>query len=254
LRKEAIQNTKYKLSNIWVEHICEEKREKRASMPVLDSCCCKFSNKNGSIAIGVLLLAGSLVLLGVSVGFVAGWEEFDLSFLVDASNRLRDSCAKSKMNANYTGNCTKREWAWTQVDSLHERLNNVSTVLQDIGPVWKNEFISLYNFLPWYALANVLLIVGGIKEIRGLLLIWMVATVITLIWEFTLLSILFSYDTTFGFVLTFAMLQLANFGLNGYFLLVVFSFYQELTAQRIKDIIIGRAEEYIQKSSNGETA
>ena len=80
----------------------------------------------------------------------------------------------------------------------------------------KNEFISLYNFLPWYALANVLLIVGGIKvgssnsaflewiaffvgflvyrwilitelemefsfvffqEIRGLLLIWMVATV-----------------------------------------------------------------------------
>ena len=31
--------------------------------------------------------------------------------------------------------------------------------------------------------------------------------VITLIWEFTLLSILFSYDTTFGFVLTFAILQ-----------------------------------------------
>ena len=25
---------------------------------------------------------GTLVLLGVSVGFVAGWEEFDLSFLV----------------------------------------------------------------------------------------------------------------------------------------------------------------------------
>lgn len=77
---------------------------------------------------------------------------------------------------------------------------------------------------------------------------------ITLIWEFTLLSILFSYDTTFGFVLTFAILQLANFGVNGYFILVVFSFYQELTAQRIKDIIIGRAEEYIQKSSNGEAA
>ena len=68
----------------------------------------------------------------------------------------------------------------SQVDNLHERLSNVSTVLQDIGPVWyfvhiwlswfckfcifrKNEFISLYNFLPWYALANVLLIVGGIK-------------------------------------------------------------------------------------------
>ena len=184
---------------------------------------------------------------------------------VDASNRLRSSCEKSKMDANYTGNCTKREWAWrqvvffllllilfmtfphlfsftllsnwvvyclqlflrwtgvllfvfvyfpvvrrcfnfhglsssvllylvvqlrlgcvllsadiSQVDNLHERLSNVSTVLQDIGPVWyfvdiwyswfskfcifrKNEFISLYNFLPWYALANVLLIVGGIK-------------------------------------------------------------------------------------------
>ena len=25
---------------------------------------------------------GTLILLGVSVGFVAGWEEFDLSFLV----------------------------------------------------------------------------------------------------------------------------------------------------------------------------
>ena len=33
--------------------------------------------------------------------------------------------------------------------------------------------------------------------------------VITLIWEFTLLSILFSYDTTFGFVLTFAILQVS---------------------------------------------
>ena len=93
------------------------------------------------------------------------------------------------------------------------------------------------------------------QEIRGLLLIWMVATVsfaiiaiiiiihchctiaiimiaiailiplqplslpmfanvcqvITLIWEFTLLSILFSYDTTFGFVLTFALLQVDLF-------------------------------------------
>ena len=34
---------------------------------------------------------------------------------VDASNRLRSSCEKSKMDANYTGNCTKREWAWRQV-------------------------------------------------------------------------------------------------------------------------------------------
>ena len=35
--------------------------------------------------------------LSVSVGFIAGWEDFDLSFLVDASNRLRDSCKESRM-------------------------------------------------------------------------------------------------------------------------------------------------------------
>ena len=36
-----------------------------------------------------------------------------------------------------------------QVDSLHERLESVSGVLKEIGPVWKNEFISLFSFLPW---------------------------------------------------------------------------------------------------------
>jgi hypothetical protein len=90
----------------------------------------------------------------------------------------------------------------------------------------KNEFISLFAFLPWYALANVLLILGGVKEIRALLLVWLVATFVSLVWEFTLLSILFSYDTTVGFVLTFAMLHLINFGIVSYFILVVFSFYQ----------------------------
>ena len=49
-----------------------------------------------------------------------------------------------------------------------------------------------------YGLVNVFLILGSVKEIRFALLIWIVGTVITLIWEFTLLSILFSYDTTVG--------------------------------------------------------
>jgi hypothetical protein len=49
-----------------------------------------------------------------------------------------------------------------------------------------------------YGLVNVFLILGSVKEIRFALIIWIVATVITLIWEFTLLAILFSYDTTVG--------------------------------------------------------
>ena len=43
-----------------------------------------------------------------------------------------------------------------------------------------------------------LLIIGAVKEIRVLLIIWVVATLAVLVWEFVLLSILFSYDTTVG--------------------------------------------------------
>ena len=92
--------------------------------------------------------------------------------------------------------------------------------------MWKNEFISLFCFMPWYALINLLLIIGAVKEIRGLLLVWLVATVIALVWEFVLLSILFSFDTTVGFVLTLSVLHLFNFVLLSYFILVVFSYYQ----------------------------
>ena len=94
-----------------------------------------------------------------------------------------------------------------------------------------------------YGLVNVFLILGSVKEIRFALIIWIVATIITLIWEFTLLSILFSYDTTVGrlmtrftsfhkkhfvsgFVLTLAILHLLNFCLLSYFIIVVFSYYQ----------------------------
>ena len=91
---------------------------------------------------------------------------------------------------------------------------------------------------------NVFLILGSVKEIRFALLIWILATIVTLIWEFVLLSILFSYDTTVGksilsetfelksyetiteFVLILAILHLLNFILLSYFIIVVFSYYQ----------------------------
>ena len=50
------------------------------------------------------------------------------------------------------GNCTNREWVATKVDNLQGKLNNISEILREIGPVWKNEFISLFAFLPWYGL------------------------------------------------------------------------------------------------------
>lgn len=114
----------------------------------------------------------------------------------------------------------------------------MSSTLKEIGPVWKNEFISLFCFMPWYALINLLLIIGAVKEIRGLLLVWLVATVIALVWEFVLLSILFSFDTTVGFVLTLSVLHLFNFVLLSYFILVVFSYYQVCPTTQCKSIII----------------
>ena len=80
-----------------------------------------------------------------SVGFIAGWEHFDTSFLVDASNKIRSRC----LEEDYVGNCTKREWVANKVDNLQVKLNNISDTLKEIGPVWKNEFISLFSFLPW---------------------------------------------------------------------------------------------------------
>jgi len=194
------------------------------------------SNRSGTIAIGGFLLVFTIILLGVSVGFIAGWEDFDTSFLVDASNKLRSQCEQE----DYVGNCTNREWVAAKVDNLQVKLNNISETLQEIGPVWKKQFISLFAFLPWYGLANVILIIGAVKEIRILLIIWGVATLAALVWEFVLLSILFTYDTTVGFVLTLAILQLVGFSVFSYFILIVFSFYQEMTAQTIKKMLMTR--------------
>jgi len=210
------------------------------------------SNKTGSLAIGVLLLTCTTINIGLSVGFIAGWEHFDTSFLVDASNRLRDWCEESRMNVNYTGNCTKREWAITQVDNLHEKIGTYSETLKVMGPVMKNSLISAWAFLPWYAFACVLLILGALREIKLLLIIWMVATLAALIWGFVIHAILFSFDTTIGFVLVLAMIYLMEFVIISYFILIVFSFYQELTAKTIKELIIGRAEDYMEKINNTE--
>ena len=43
-----------------------------------------------------------------------------------------------------------------------------------------------------------MLILGAVREIRIMLVVWMLATLTALVWEFVLLSILFSYDTTVG--------------------------------------------------------
>ena len=64
-----------------------------------------------------------------------------------------------------------------------------------------------------YALANILLIIGARKEIKLLLLVWMLFSVGFLIWSFVLVSIMFTYDTTPGFVIGLAVAQLANFAI-----------------------------------------
>jgi len=206
-------------------------------MPALDSCC-GISNKTGTITIGTLLLLSTIILLGVCIGFVAGWEDFDTSFLVDASNKIRSSCNGTTFAS--TTNCTTRGWVAGKVDNLQSKLNNISDTLRKIGPVWKNEFISLFAFLPWYGFANVLLILGAVKEIRILLVLWTLTTIVALIWGFVLLSILFSYDTTVGFVVGMAVMQILGFSVMCFFMVIVFSFYQELTAQTIKEIIAGK--------------
>ena len=136
--------------------------------------CSQASPKQGSIVIGVLLLTFSVVLTGgeyssdsnsvillsfqsVLASFLAGntltppslwmlltgqgfpcWTGKIISLDI---HRIRSRC----LEEDYVGNCTKREWVASKVDN-----NNISDTLVEIGPVWKNEFISLFSFLPWY--------------------------------------------------------------------------------------------------------
>ena len=52
-----------------------------STMPVVNSCCFKCSNRTGSIVIGALLFVFCLAFLGVCIGLVAGWDDFDTDFL-----------------------------------------------------------------------------------------------------------------------------------------------------------------------------
>ena len=58
-----------------------------------------------------------------------------------------------------------------------------------------------------------LLIIGARKEIKLLLLIWLLFSIGFLIWSFVLVSIMFTYDTTPRFVVGVAIAQLANFAI-----------------------------------------
>lgn len=145
-----------------------------------------------------------------------------------------------------------------------------------------------------------MLVIAARKEIKILLLLWIAFTVGFLIWSFVLVSIMFGYNTTAGFVAGVGIAQLFNFIIMiGYekntkrflsfqknnqpsqkigflkkvpisvltfsssanvnynlvfnsFVLVVFSFYQEMVAQTIKEVIVGR-EEYMAAPAPGET-
>ena len=100
----------------------------------------------------------------------------------------------------------------TIAQELREKLETLKDIFQEeIRPVWKKEFISLYCFLPWYALVNLLLVIAARKEIKILVLLWIAFTVGFLIWSFVLVSIMFGYDTTPGFVAGVGIAQLFNF-------------------------------------------
>jgi len=197
-------------------------------MAVVNSCCFKCGLKAGSIIIGVIMLMFSLIFLFTTIGIVADWQTFDTEFL---DHRL----------ARYNS---------TTSESLREELKRLMKKFQeDIRPVWKNEFISLYCFLPWYALVNVCLILGAAKEIRSLLILWIAFTLGFLLWTFALVSVMFAYDTTPNFVGGVAVAQLSNFAVCACFILVVFSLYQEIKQKRIKvvDGGAGRGETYLEQ-------
>ena len=145
------------------------------------------------------------------------------------------------------------------------------------------EIIFLY-LCTRYSLINLCLIIGSLKEIRSLLLLWIAFTLGFLIWTFVLVAIMFTYDTTPNFVGGVAIAQLSNFAISGWlviiwslvswvylklciymyiicnislfqnlpcsFILVVFSLYQEIKQKRIKEMDgggVGRGETYLQQ-------
>ena len=71
-----------------------------------------------------------------------------------------------------------------------------------------------------YSLINLCLIIGSLKEIRSLLLLWIAFTVGFLIWTFVLVAIMFTYDTTPNFVGGVAIAQLSNFAICGWLVII----------------------------------
>merc|ERR1711894_793932 len=99
-------------------------------MVVVNSCCFKCGLKTGSVIIGVILLMFSVIFLLTTIGIVADWTTFDTTFL---DHRL------ARLNT-------------TTSESLQEEIRDLmKTFQEDIRPIWKNKFISLYCFLPWYS-------------------------------------------------------------------------------------------------------
>ena len=81
------------------------------------------------------------------------------------------------------------------------------------------EIIFLY-LCTRYSLINLCLIIGSLKEIRSLLLLWIAFTVGFLIWTFVLVAIMFTYDTTPNFVGGVAIAQLSNFAICGWLVII----------------------------------
>ena len=78
----------------------------------------------------------------------------------------------------------------------------------------KLKLIRTYDIIYFrYALVNVCLILGALKEVRSLLLLWIGFTIGFLLWTFALVSVMFAYDTTPDFVGGVAVAQLSNFAI-----------------------------------------
>lgn len=116
-------------------------------MAVVNSCCGKASLKTGSIIIGILLFIFTVIFLFTTVGLVSGWRDFDTQFLDDRLARLPFLSFDSK---NDNQDLSFSRLNSTTANRVRQKVQELVEVFQtEIRPVWKNEFISLYCFLPW---------------------------------------------------------------------------------------------------------
>ena len=103
------------------------------------------------------------------------------------------------------------------------------------GPQFQTHHSRIHNVITSrYALVNILLIIGAKKDIKILVVLWLLEsthalvsnepipecqplqfTLGFLIWSFVLVSIMLTYDTSPGFVAFIALAQLLNFAVLG---------------------------------------